>query len=68
MHDYESVLNDPACWAALGWGLDREVVHERLKEIRDVRNRVAHFNADLIDPADVAKLRHFLTMLRHYAA
>ena len=42
MHDYESVLNDPECWAALGWGLDREVVHERLKEIRDVRDRVAH--------------------------
>jgi CBS domain-containing protein len=67
MGDYEAVLNDVDCWNALGWGLDREVVHERLREIRLVRNRVMHFNASLVDPADAAKLSNFLRVIRHYA-
>lgn len=67
MFHYETVLNDPDCWAALNWGLDRGVVNERLREIRQVRNRVMHFNATLVDPADVAKLSNFLRMVRTYA-
>lgn len=67
MYHYETVLNDPDCWAKLAWGLDREVVITRLSEIRHVRNRVMHFNADLVDPDDVKKLRNFLVLIRRYA-
>lgn len=67
MYHYQTVLNDPDCWAELAWGLDREVVITRLNEIRQVRNRVMHFNADLVEPGDVRKLRNFLVLLRRYA-
>ncbi|GLY00537.1 CBS domain-containing protein [Actinoplanes sp. NBRC 101535] len=66
MFHYEQVLRDPGCWAALGWGLDQQVVAERVRELREIRNRVMHFDADLVPANEVAKLRHFLTMLRRY--
>ncbi|WP_045747799.1 CBS domain-containing protein [Actinoplanes rectilineatus] len=67
MFHYETLLNDPECWAELNWGLDREAVTRRLSELRRIRNRVMHFNADLVSTEEVHMLRNFLTMLRRYA-
>jgi hypothetical protein len=50
----------------LGWPLDRSQFVKRLDEIRQVRNNVMHFNPDPPKPADVAKLRNFLRLIRRY--
>ncbi|MEU7573374.1 CBS domain-containing protein [Micromonospora sp. NPDC049240] len=63
---YQAVLNNAGCWAQLGWPLNRELFIARLDELRKVRNKVMHFNPDPVRPAEVAKLRHFLDLIRLY--
>jgi predicted transcriptional regulator len=63
---YQAVLGNPDCWRQLGWPLDRTQFVKRLDEIRRVRNNVMHFNPDPPKPADVAKLRIFLRLVRRY--
>ncbi|GAA0908516.1 restriction system modified-DNA reader domain-containing protein [Virgisporangium aurantiacum] len=63
---YQAVLDNPACWAKLGWRLSRKLFVERLNELRKVRNAVMHFNPDPVNPHDVEKLRNFLNLIRKY--
>jgi hypothetical protein len=63
---YKAVLGNPDCWQQLGWPLDQAQFVKRLDEIRRVRNNVMHFNPDPPKPADVAKLRIFLDVIRRY--
>lgn len=63
---YQAVLDNPACWAKLGWRLSRRLFIERLNELRKVRNAVMHFNPDPVNPHDVEKLRNFLKLIRKY--
>ena len=67
MGDYQRVLENPGCWAKLGWPLDRVTFIKRLDELRVVRNNVTHFNPDPIPDDAVEKLRYILKMLRDYA-
>ncbi len=61
---YHAVLADPECWLELGWPEDRQAVAARLDEIREIRNRVAHFNPDPPGEEDIDKLHLFLGLLR----
>ncbi|MEU4643982.1 CBS domain-containing protein [Micromonospora sp. NPDC023814] len=63
---YQAVLNNAACWAQLGWPLDRGLFIQRLDELRKVRNKVMHFNPDPVRATEVAKLRNFLGLIRLY--
>ncbi|MBQ1075431.1 hypothetical protein KBX06_20005 [Micromonospora sp. C31] len=63
---YQAVLDNAACWGQLGWPLNRGRFIERLNELRKVRNNVMHFNPDPVRPAEVAKLRNFLSLIRLY--
>ncbi|WP_433050439.1 hypothetical protein [Dactylosporangium sp. CS-033363] len=63
---YKAVLANADCWKQLGWRLDQEQFIARLNQIRQVRNNVMHFNPDPPKPADVAKLRIFLELIRRY--
>jgi CBS domain-containing protein len=67
MGDYQRVLENPACWARLGWPLDRAVFVARLDEIREIRNDVMHFDPDPLPDDAIPKLRNFLRVLRSRA-
>ena len=62
--DYEWLLQKPEHWARLGWPLDRAVFVQRLGEIREQRNDLAHFNPDPLPSGAVPRMRHFLKLLR----
>ncbi|MFV2110476.1 hypothetical protein, partial [Micromonospora sp. LOL_015] len=64
---YQAVLDNPSCWAQLGWPLDRKLFIKRLDELRKVRNNVMHFNPDPVKPSEVSKLRNFLRIVRRYS-
>ncbi|MEV0453921.1 CBS domain-containing protein [Catellatospora methionotrophica] len=66
MGQYQAVLDNPSCWAQLGWPLDRKTFIQRLDQIRRVRNTVMHFNPDPVRAEDVAILRNFLNLIRRY--
>ncbi|MBF9131872.1 CBS domain-containing protein [Plantactinospora sp. S1510] len=66
MGTYQTVLNDPDCWQQLAWPLARTVFIKRLDELRKIRNTVMHFNPDPVKPADVARLRYFLDLIRSF--
>ncbi|MFI6761207.1 hypothetical protein ACIBF5_18930 [Micromonospora sp. NPDC050417] len=66
MGDYQRVLEHPESWAKLCWPLDRATFVERLREIREIRNDVMHFNPDPLPTDTVAKLGNILRLLRHY--
>jgi CBS domain-containing protein len=62
--DYQRVLEAHERFSALGWPLDRATFINRLAEVRELRNGVAHFDPDPLDEQDVASLRRFLSLLR----
>ncbi|WP_158624114.1 CBS domain-containing protein [Micromonospora sp. HM5-17] len=66
MGNYQAVLDNPKCWAQLGWPVDRKIFISRLDHLRRVRNGVMHFNPDPVKPADVDKLRLFLDLIRTF--
>jgi CBS domain-containing protein len=62
--DYQRMLESPDRFGALGWPLDRATFIKGLDEVREIRNAVAHFDPDPIDPAEVGTLQNFLYLLR----
>ena len=62
--DYQRMLEAPERFSALTWPLDRTTFVNRLDEVRELRNGVAHFDPDPLEEEDVASLRHFLYLLR----
>lgn len=66
MGDYERTLQNPDCWATLGWPLDRAVFTDRLAELRAIRNDITHFNPDPVPPGAVPMLRNMLGLIRRY--
>lgn len=66
--DYQRMLEAPERFSALGWPLDRATFVNRLAEVREIRNGVAHFDPDPLDPDAVASLRNFLNLLRDLRA
>jgi CBS domain-containing protein len=62
--DYEWLLQNPENWIRLGWPFDRAVFVQRLREIREQRNDLTHFNPDPLPADAVPNMRHFLRLLR----
>ncbi len=63
--EYIRLLESPASWARLGLSLDRNVVVDRLKEIKDLRNDIMHFDPDVTEPQELEALRQVAEFLRH---
>lgn len=66
MGDYQRMLANPACWAKLGWPLDRVTFVARLDELRQLRNDIMHFNPDGVPPDAVDMLRNVLSVIRSF--
>jgi predicted transcriptional regulator len=66
MGDYERVLENPECWAALDWPLDRRTFVDRIAELRKLRNDITHFNPDGVPEDAVDKLKHMLDVIRTF--
>lgn len=66
MGDYERVLENPECWDALGWRLDRQTFVNRIAELRKLRNDITHFNPDGAPEDAVDKLKHMLDVIRTF--
>jgi len=61
------VLENAACWAKLGWALDRGVFMKRLEQIREFRNDFMHYNPDP-DRTVIPMLREMIKVVRRYSA
>jgi len=66
MGDYQRVLENPDCWAELGWKLHRKEFCGRLNEIAKIRNNLMHFNNDPLPDDVVSMMQHFLDLLLEY--
>lgn len=53
-------IENPENWKRLRLNHDRTIIRQRLYRVRDIRNKVMHFDADPLLPAD----KHFLTETR----
>ncbi|MFD9455388.1 HPP family protein [Streptomyces sp. NPDC059985] len=54
-------------WADLKWdGVDRVMFVRQLAQVRDIRNRIAHFDPQPLPEAKAEDLRRFLQLLRDY--
>lgn len=62
--DYQRMLEGPERFASLGWPLDRVTFINRLNDVREIRNGVAHFDPDPLEADVVSALRNFLNLLR----
>jgi len=62
--DYQRMLENPGRFDVLEWPLDRKTFVKALDEVREIRNGVAHFDPDPLEPEAVALLRNFLHLLR----
>jgi hypothetical protein len=62
--EYVRLLEEPERWRRLEVRVDRRTFIARLKEARDVRNDVMHFDPQGIDPTSLQALRRFLRLLQ----
>ncbi|WP_426219800.1 CBS domain-containing protein [Pseudomonas sp. DWRC2-2] len=61
--EHVRLLENPSRWSTLGLNIDRATFVEHLKEIRDIRNDVMHFDPDGTAPTELEKLRQFVRLL-----
>ncbi|NWD84557.1 CBS domain-containing protein [Pseudomonas reactans] len=61
--EHVRLLENPVRWTTLGLNIDRGTFVEHLKEIRDIRNDVMHFDPDGTAPTELEKLRQFVRLL-----
>jgi CBS domain-containing protein len=61
--EHVRLLENPTRWSVLGLNIDRGTFVEHLKEIRDIRNDVMHFDPDGTAPTELEKLRQFVRLL-----
>ncbi len=57
------LLENPERWSALKLNIDRGTFVEHLKEVRDIRNDIMHFDPDGTAPSELEKLRQFVRLL-----
>ena len=62
--DYVRILQKQECWRKIGLPLDQKLFIKKLDEVRDIRNKVMHFNPNGLAPEDMGKLREFAGLLR----
>ncbi|HXW33887.1 MAG TPA: protein kinase [Acidimicrobiales bacterium] len=66
MGDYQRILENPDCWAKLGWPLHREIFCNRLEKIAKIRNNIMHFNNDPLPDDILSMLQNFINLLQDY--
>jgi CBS domain-containing protein len=64
--DYQRILENPDCWAKLGWPLHRKIFCNRLEKIAKIRNNIMHFNNDPLPDDVLAMLQNFIDLLQDY--
>ncbi len=63
--EYKRLLEKPSHWDRLDLEmLDRQVFIEQLENVRQIRNRVMHFEPDGLEEEDLETLRRFTDLLR----
>lgn len=62
--EYQRLLETPDMWNRLGLRIDRAEFVERLKNVRDIRNDVMHFEPEGLDSNDLGLLREFAEFLK----
>lgn len=63
--EYERILQNPDNWERIGLPIDRKVFTKRLKEVREIRNSVMHFDPDGLTESQINILEQFSCLLRH---
>jgi predicted transcriptional regulator len=66
MGDYQRILENPDCWARLGWPLDRKIFCNCLEKIATLRNNIMHFNNDPLPDDTLEMLQNFVNLLQDY--
>ncbi len=61
--DYQRCLESEAIWNRIGWPLDRTTFIAGLNTVREIRNRVMHFDREPVSGPDVLTLRAFAKAL-----
>ncbi|MBU7596395.1 CBS domain-containing protein [Streptomyces sp. P38-E01] len=51
-------------WTELGWAVSRNQFVYQLDRVRDIRNRIAHFDPEPLPPQYAEELRQFVRLLR----
>jgi serine/threonine protein kinase/CBS domain-containing protein len=64
--DYQRILENPDCWAKLGWPLHRKTFCTRLGKIVKIRNNIMHFNNDPLPDDVLGMLQNFINLLQDY--
>ena len=64
--DYQRILENPDCWAKLGWPLHRKIFCNRLEKIARIRNNIMHFNNDPLPNDVLSRLQNFINLLQDY--
>jgi CBS domain-containing protein len=62
--EYQRLLESPDMWIKVGLQIDRNEFVDRLKQVRDIRNDVMHFEPEGLDVSDLALLREFAQFLK----
>ncbi|WP_190817002.1 CBS domain-containing protein [Saccharopolyspora pogona] len=57
--------NADSNWRALGWsGVDRTQFVHQLDRVREIRNKIAHFDSEPLTPQRIGELREFAGLLK----
>jgi CBS domain-containing protein len=62
--DYVRILQAPERWKKVGLLVDQAIFVGKLEEVRNIRNKVMHFNPNGLASEDLNKLREFAGLLR----
>ena len=62
--EVERLLEAEANWRRLGWGLDRREFLSTMSVVREIRNGLMHFSADLPSVDEVNLMRNFLGVIK----
>jgi CBS domain-containing protein len=66
--DYQRAFDDAYIWDMVGWHLSRSEFCRVLESVREIRNRVMHFDPEPLSPKDTALLKSFAKALTTLAS
>lgn len=61
---YKRLLEEPARWAKFGLGITSASFCKLLDDVREIRNRLAHFNTEDLDDSKLLEVDRLLGLLR----
>jgi len=65
--DYLRLLENAERWDRLGLPIDRPQFCKELDEVREIRNKIMHFDPDELRTEDIEKLRRFVRLMQELA-